>query len=99
MHDIRMPGEARRWLRLWPLAPAVVIFVGLFAVPGTITHLLLDHVDWRVVAALVVGAVPGARLGAALTIRAAEGPLRTTVSVFLGITAVIYFTGEVIALL
>ena len=56
-----------------------LVCVGAFAVPGTITHVLLDHVDWRVVAALVVGAVPGARIGAALTIRAAEGRLRATV--------------------
>lgn len=75
-----------------------LVCVGAFAVPGTITHVLLDHVDWRVVGCLVLGAVPGARIGAALTIRAEDGPLRTTVSIFLGLTAVIYFTGEVLAL-
>jgi uncharacterized membrane protein YfcA len=31
-----------------------LVCVGSFAVPGTITHVLLDHVDWRVVACLVV---------------------------------------------
>ena len=76
-----------------------LVCVGAFGVPGTITHLLLGHVDWRVVAALAVGAIPGARIGAALTIKADDGPLRTTVSIFLGITAVIYFAGELLALL
>ena len=57
-----------------------LVCVGVFAVPGTITHVLLDHVDWRVVAALVVGVVPGARIGAALTIRAADRRLRVTVA-------------------
>lgn len=76
-----------------------LVCVGAFAVPGTITHVVLGHVDWRVVGGLVLGAVPGARLGAALTIKAADGPLRTTVSVFLGLTAVVYFTGELLALL
>ncbi len=73
--------------------------VGAFAVPGTITHVLLDHVDWRVVAALVAGVVPGARIGAALTIRAADRRLRVTVASFLGATAVIYAAGELSSLL
>lgn len=33
MPDSRTPRESRRWLRLWPLAPAGLIFLGLFAVP------------------------------------------------------------------
>jgi uncharacterized membrane protein YfcA len=73
--------------------------VAAFAVPGTITHVLLDHVDWRVVAALVAGVVPGARLGAALTIRTADRRLRVVVASFLGLTAVIYAVGELAALL
>ena len=76
-----------------------LVCVGAFAVPGTVTHVLLDHVDWRVVAALVAGVIPGARLGAALTIRATDRRLRRTVAAFLGVTAVLYFGGELRALL
>ena len=76
-----------------------LVCVGAFAVPGTITHVLLDHVDWRVVAALVAGVIPGARIGAALTIRATDRRLRRTVAAFLGATAVLYFAGELRALL
>jgi uncharacterized membrane protein YfcA len=76
-----------------------LVCVGLFAVPGSITHAVLDHIDWRVAAALIVGVIPGARLGAALTIRAADRRLRLAVATFLAITAVVYATGELIALL
>ncbi|MDP1819480.1 MAG: sulfite exporter TauE/SafE family protein [Acidimicrobiales bacterium] len=76
-----------------------LVCVGSFAVPGTITHLVLDHVDWRVVAALVLGVIPGARLGAALTIRANDRRLRVTVAAFLGLTAVLYAAGELASLL
>ncbi|MGK2950715.1 MAG: sulfite exporter TauE/SafE family protein [Acidimicrobiales bacterium] len=76
-----------------------LVCVGAFAVPGTVTHALLDHVDWRVTAALVLGVVPGARLGAALTIRATDRRLRITVASFLGLTAVLYAAGELNALL
>lgn len=76
-----------------------LVCVGLFAVPGTITHALQDHVDWRVAIALVVGVIPGARLGASLTIRATDRRLRVTVASFLGCTAVLYAVGELNALL
>lgn len=76
-----------------------LVCVGTFAVPGTVTHLLLDHVDWRIAAALVAGVIPGARLGAVLTIRANDRRLRQVVGGFLGVTAVIYAVGELAALL
>jgi uncharacterized membrane protein YfcA len=76
-----------------------LVCVGCFAVPGTITHALLGDVDWRVAAALIVGVVPGARLGASLTVRLADGRLRVTVAVFLAAVAVIYAAGELNSLL
>jgi uncharacterized membrane protein YfcA len=76
-----------------------LVCVGAFAVPGTITHALLDHIDGRVALALVLGAIPGARIGAALTIRATDRRLRVTVASFLGLTAVLYAGGELAALL
>ena len=76
-----------------------LVCVGAFAVPGTLTHALQGHVDWRVVIALVAGVIPGARLGAALTIRATDRRLRVTVASFLGFTAVLYAIGELNALI
>lgn len=85
-----------------PVKPAIatsLVCVGAFAVPGTLTHALQDHVDWRAAAALAVGVVPGARLGAALAIRANDRRLRLVVASFLGLTAVLYAAGELRALL
>ena len=75
-----------------------LVCVGLLALPGAITHLAEGHVDGRVALALVVGTVPGARLGAALTIRATDRRLRVTVAAFLGLTALLYAGGELVAL-
>jgi uncharacterized membrane protein YfcA len=72
--------------------------VGVFAVPGTITHAALGGVDWRFAAWLSVGVVPGARLGAVLAIRAGDRRLRRAVALFLGVVAVIYAAGELVAL-
>ena len=86
-------------LSVKPAIATSLVCVGAFAVPGTVTHALQDHVDWRVAAALVVGVVPGARLGAALAIRATDRRLRTVVASFLGLTAVLYAAGELRSLL
>jgi uncharacterized membrane protein YfcA len=72
--------------------------VGIFAVPGTITHALLGNIDWRFALLLTVGMIPGARLGAALAIRAEDRRLHTVVGAFLAVTAVAYAAGEIASL-
>lgn len=72
--------------------------VGLFAVPGTITHALLGNIDWRFALLLCVGVIPGARIGAALAIRSGDRRLRRIVAVFLGTMALAYGIGETVAL-
>jgi uncharacterized protein len=91
VHFVRMEVKAA-------IATSLVC-VGLFAIPGATTHALLGHVDWRVAAALIVGVVPGARVGASLAIRASDRRLRVTVATFLAFTAVIYAAAELTALM
>jgi uncharacterized membrane protein YfcA len=73
--------------------------VGIFAVPATIAHALLGDVDWRLAVLLMIGVVPGARVGAALTLRTAERRLRLAVGVFLAVVALVYLVTETRALL
>jgi uncharacterized membrane protein YfcA len=75
-----------------------LVCVGAFAIPGTITHIAQGHVDGRVAFFLIIGAIPGARIGAAMTIKATDRRVRTTVATFLGCTAVLYGVGELLAL-
>jgi uncharacterized membrane protein YfcA len=80
-----------------PLKAAIatsLVCAGLFALPATVVHALLGDVDWRLAVLLTVGVVPGARLGASLTIRAAERRLRLAVGVFLAVVAAVYFVTE-----
>jgi uncharacterized protein len=84
-----------------PLKTAIassLVCVGTFAIPGTITHAVLDHIDWRFAIWLAVGVIPGARLGAAAAIRATDRRLQVTVASFLGLVAVAYAAGEMVAL-
>ena len=85
-----------------PLKSAIatsLVCVGIFGVPATITHAFLGDVDWRLAALLTIGVVPGARVGASLTIRTAERRLRLAVGVFLALVALVYFVTETRALL
>jgi len=86
-------------LRLKETIATSLVCVGLFAVPGTITHAFLGDIDWRFAILLAIGVIPGARIGAALAIRADRLVLRRVVASFLLSIAVIYLIGEVNALL
>lgn len=72
--------------------------VAMFAVPGTLTHWAQGDIEWRFALLLALGVIPGARLGAALTLRADDRRLRLLVAAFLGLTAVVYGLGELISL-
>src|SRR5579884_129630 len=72
--------------------------VGVLAVPSTITHAFLNDIDWSYAIPLSVGVIPGARLGAILAIRASDRSLRLTVATMLGVLAVVYAVGELLAL-
>jgi len=88
------------WVRL-PIKEALatsLACVGVLAIPGTATHALLGNIDWIFALPLCVGVVPGARLGAHLTIRASDRTIRVLVGSVLSAIAVAYGIGEVIAL-
>lgn len=72
--------------------------VGIFAIPGTITHAFLNDIDWTFAIALAVGVIPGARLGARFTIATDDKTLRYTVAAALGVIAFFYAVGEILAL-
>ena len=72
--------------------------VGLLAIPGTVTHALLGNIDWLYALPLCVGVVPGAQLGAHLAIRSSDNALRLIVGFGLGLIALGYAIGEILAL-
>jgi uncharacterized membrane protein YfcA len=71
---------------------AIVVLV----VPGTIVHAALGHIDWAIFATVIVGAIPGARLGARVALGTRERTLRMLVGTFLLVVAVAYGINEMI---
>ncbi len=72
--------------------------VGILAIPSMTTHAFLGDINWWYAAALSIGVIPGARIGAHLAIRSSDRRLRITTAALLGSVAVVYGIGELIAL-
>lgn len=75
-----------------------LVCVGFFAVPGTITHTIQGGVDWRYALLLTLGVIPGAPIGARIALSLRDEHLRRIFGIFLACIAVIYATGEIVAL-
>jgi hypothetical protein len=71
---------------------AVVVLV----IPGTIVHAELGNIDWAATLFLVIGAVPGARLGATIALGTKERTLRLMVGSFLAMVAVVYGAQQIV---
>ena len=72
--------------------------VGIIAIPGTLTHHLLGKVNWFYAVPLMVSAIPGARVGAHLAIKASDRHLRIVVACVLGTISIGYGAAEILAL-
>jgi len=85
------------------LVPALVILLGLrmhealgtslmaisiYAIPGSIEHYVLGHVNLQLLVPIVIGCVLGAQIGARFAIRVRERRLKKGFSVFLAAVAV-----------
>ena len=90
----------RRWLKL-PMKNAVatsLICVGAFAIPGTITHAIEGRIDWRFASWLTLGVVAGAPFGSNMALKMSDKKLQRVFGLFLAAVAVVYGTGELLAL-
>ncbi|HXF36356.1 MAG TPA: sulfite exporter TauE/SafE family protein [Actinomycetota bacterium] len=76
-----------------------LLLIAAIAIPGTLVHARLGHIDWGIFAVLVAGVVPGARLGARLALGRRERTLRLLVAGFLAAVAVLYGAAEASTLL
>jgi uncharacterized membrane protein YfcA len=65
-----------------------LVTVSVLAIPGTITHSMLAHVDWPLAAMLALGVVPGALIGARLTERASDRSVRLAFALLLAVVGV-----------
>ena len=75
-----------------------LVAVAIFSVPALVTHAWLGNIDWRFALPLMVGVVPGAQIGAHLTLGASERLTRRLFGGLLIVVAVVYAVSEGLAL-
>jgi uncharacterized membrane protein YfcA len=75
-----------------------LVAVAMFSIPAMVTHALLGHINWAFALLLTVGVVPGAQVGAKLTIGGSEAQLRFLMGLFFTVLAVVYGGAELAAL-
>lgn len=83
--------------RLREAAATSLPCVAAMAVPGTITHALLGHIDWLLALELSVGVVPATYLGARISIWLRKIRLRKPFGVFMAVFGVYFFVRELLA--
>ncbi|HEY5387185.1 MAG TPA: sulfite exporter TauE/SafE family protein, partial [Thermoleophilia bacterium] len=66
-----------------------LVAIAILSVPGTITHALLGHIDWRLAVALSLTVIPGAWLGARVTAAASERHVRAAFAIMLAVVGVV----------
>lgn len=71
-----------------------LLAVALLAVPGSVVHWSLGHVDLGLAATMALGVVPGALIGARLTRTAADKSVRNAFAALLGVTAIAMVVNE-----
>jgi len=75
-----------------------LVAVAMLSIPAMVTHALLGHINWAYALLLVVGVVPGAQVGAHLTLGASEHRLRLRMGLFFTGLALVYGVGELLSL-
>jgi hypothetical protein len=84
-----------------PMKAAVassLVAVAIFSVPALITHTVLGHINWLYALPLMVGVVPGARVGARLTIGSSDRTIRLLFGALVVVLAIVYGVSEALAL-
>lgn len=70
--------------------------VAAMAVPGTITHAVLGHIDWLLALELSIGVIPSTYLGARLSIWLRRRQLRKPFGVFMVAFGMYFFVRELL---
>ncbi|MDP9300154.1 MAG: sulfite exporter TauE/SafE family protein [Actinomycetota bacterium] len=72
-----------------------LVLIAVIAIPGTLVHAALGHIDWEIAFVLALGVIPGARVGASIALGTRERTLRLMVGAFLLVVGVVYGAAEI----
>ncbi len=71
-----------------------LVAVAMFQVPALVTHVAVGHVNWALALPLMAGVVPGAQVGAKLTVAASDRTIRILFGLLIVVLAIVYGATE-----
>lgn len=72
-----------------------LVVIAILAIPGTLIHSLLGHVDWTIAPFMILGVLPGSYLGSFFTLRAHSRRVLLIFSFFLLAIGIIFLIREI----
>jgi uncharacterized membrane protein YfcA len=75
-----------------------LLVISVIAIPGTIVHAMLGHIDWWLALALAILTFPGATLGARLAFRTRDQKLIRAFAIFLFLVSIFFAYREIYGL-
>ncbi len=72
-----------------------LVIIAVLAIPGSIIHTQLGHVDWTIALAMMLGVMPGSWLGSTFTLRARNRRVLALFSFFLFAIGIIFMFKEI----
>ncbi len=71
-----------------------LVTITVIAIPGTVVHAFLGHIDWWIFLALAIGVIPGSYLGSRFTLKAQDRLVLFLFSFLLFATGIIFLIEE-----
>jgi uncharacterized protein len=71
------------------------VSIAFLAIPGTVVHSLLGHIDWVLCGVMALGAIPGSWLGSRFTLRSQSRLVLLLFSLLLALTGIMFMVSEV----
>jgi uncharacterized membrane protein YfcA len=66
-----------------------LVAVAMFSIPALITHTVLGHIAWRFALPLMIGVVPGAQVGAHISVGSSDRTMRLLFGSFILVPALV----------
>ncbi len=73
--------------------------IAFYAIPGSIVHFLLEHIDLKLASLLIVGVMPGAYLGAKTAVKLPASFIKSLFGLFLIAVAIYFIYYEILAMM
>ncbi len=76
-----------------------LVIIAVLALPGSVIHSLLGHVNWAIALAMIIGVLPGSFLGSFFTLRARDQRVQKLFALLLLAIGIIFMFKEIRGLL